>query len=101
LATNELLVWLAPAIGAEKFEVGGEVRELFIAKNPAFAAAFRVVSADKYLADIYQLARIELADLGVTQIVGGEFCTVSDPERFYSYRRDNSTGRMATLIWKD
>lgn len=101
LETNELLVWLAPAIGAEKFEVGGEVRDLFIAKNPAFAVAFRPHLNGKWLADIYQLARIELANLGVTEIFGGEFCTVSDPERFYSYRRDNSTGRMATLIWKD
>jgi YfiH family protein len=101
LKPSDLLVWLAPAIGAEKFEVGSEVRELFIQKNPAFAAAFRPAAPEKYLADIYQLAKIELAGLGVTQIVGGEFCTVSDPERFYSYRRDNSTGRMATLIWKD
>jgi YfiH family protein len=101
LETNELLVWLAPAIGAEKFEVGSEVRELFIAKNPDFAAAFRPHIAQKWLADIYQLARIELAGLGITQIYGGEFCTVSDPARFYSYRRDNITGRMATLIWKD
>lgn len=101
LETNDLLVWLAPAIGPEKFEVGAEVRDLFIAKNPDFAAAFRLKSPEKYLADIYQLARIELADLGITEIVGGEFCTVSDPTRFYSYRRDNSTGRMATLLWKD
>lgn len=101
LETNELLVWLAPAIGPEKFEVGEEVRELFIGKNPDFAAAFRPHTPQKWLADIYQLARIELAGLGVTQIVGGDRCTVSDPARFYSYRRDNSTGRMATLIWKD
>jgi hypothetical protein len=102
LETNELLVWLAPAIGAEKFEVGEEVRDLFIAKNPDFANAFHPhYTPQKWLADIYQLARIELASLGVTQIVGGEFCTVSDPARFYSYRRDNITGRMATLIWKD
>ena len=101
LKPSDLLVWLAPAIGAEKFEVGSEVRELFIQKNPAFAAAFRPAAPEKYLADIYKLAKIELAGLGVRQIVGGEFCTVSDPERFYSYRRDNSTGRMATLIWKD
>jgi copper oxidase (laccase) domain-containing protein len=101
LETNELLVWLAPAIGAEKFEVGAEVRELFIAKNPELAVAFRPHAPQKYLADIYKIAKIELADLGITQIVGGEFCTMSDSERFYSYRRDNTTGRMATLIWKD
>lgn len=101
LETRDLLVWLAPAIGAEKFEVGAEVRELFIAKNPEFAAAFKPHAAQKYLADIYKIARIELTDLGITDVYGGEFCTVSDPERFYSYRRDNSTGRMVTLIWKD
>lgn len=101
LKTNDLLVWLAPAIGPEKFEVGEEVRELFIAKNPDFVAAFRPHLPQKWLADIYQLARIELASLGITQVYGGNFCTVSDPARFYSYRRDHTTGRMATLIWKD
>ncbi len=101
LETKDLCVWLAPAIGAEKFEVGDEVRTLFINKHPKFAAAFRPHTPQKWLADIYQLARIELNGLGITQIYGGEFCTVSDPERFYSYRRDNSTGRMVTLLWKD
>ena len=101
LETNDLLVWLAPAIGAERFEVGSEVRELFIGKNPEFAAAFKPHAPQKYLADIYKIARIELTGLGITKIYGGEFCTVSNAKRFYSYRRDNSTGRMATLIWKD
>ena len=100
LETNDLLVWLAPAIGAEKFEVGAEVRELFVGKNPDFAAAFRPYG-EKWLADIYQLARIELNSLDIIDIYGGEFCTVSDSSRFYSYRRDHTTGRMATLIWKD
>ena len=68
LETRDLLVWLAPAIGAEKFEVGAEVPELFVAKNPKFSAAFKPHTAQKYLADIYQLARIELADLGITEI---------------------------------
>jgi polyphenol oxidase len=100
LGTTDLLVWLAPAIGAEKFEVGSEVRDLFTAKNPEFAAAFHPHVAGKWLADIYQLARIELNGLGITDIYGGGFCTVSDAARFFSYRRDNVTGRMATLIWK-
>lgn len=101
LQTTDLQVWLAPAIGASCFEVGTEVRELFSDKNPCFAQAFVSKVNGKWLADIYQLARLELAQLGVTQVVGGEFCTVSDPHRFYSYRRDGQTGRMATLIWKD
>lgn len=101
LQTNRLLVWLAPAIGANCFEVGSEVREAFIAKNTQFTHAFVAYSAEKWLADIYQLARIELLELGITKIYGGEFCTMTDAQRFYSYRRDAQTGRMATLIWKD
>jgi hypothetical protein len=101
LQTNRLLVWLAPAIGANCFEVGSEVRDAFIAKNAQFTHAFVPHSTGKWLADIYQLARIELLDLGVTKIYGGEFCTMTDAQRFYSYRRDAQTGRMATLIWKD
>lgn len=101
LQTTDLSVWLAPAIGASCFEVGTEVRELFCDKNGYSAQAFVSKTNGKWLADIYQLARLELAQLGVTQVVGGEFCTVSDPQRFYSYRRDGQTGRMATLIWKD
>lgn len=101
LQTNRLLVWLAPAIGANCFEVGTEVRDAFIAKNAQFADAFMPHHNEKWLADIYQLARIELLKLGVTKIYGGEFCTMTDAARFYSYRRDAQTGRMATLIWKD
>jgi len=100
LATTEVLVWLGPAIGAACFEVGGEVREAFAAKSAAFAAAFTQTSDNKYLADIYQLARIELAVLGIHAVYGGDFCTVTEQERFYSYRRDTQTGRMATLIWR-
>ncbi len=98
---TQLSVWLGAAIGSCCFEVGREVRELFIAKHFKFSHAFVQKSSQKYLADIYQLARIELNLKGVNNIYGGEFCTVCDPQRFYSYRRDQQTGRMATLIWKD
>ena len=97
---SEVLVWLGPAIGPQVFEVGPEVREAFIAKNPEFGTAFVVQDAQHYLADIYQLARIELAALGIKNIYGGDFCTYTDAQRFFSYRRDQQTGRMATLIWK-
>jgi len=98
---NELLVWLGPAIGPDCFEVGVEVRDAFVQKSAAFMTAFKQQSNGKWLADIYQLARIDLATLGIDKIYGGGFCTVTEQERFYSYRRDKQTGRMATLIWRE
>ncbi|MEQ1635409.1 MAG: peptidoglycan editing factor PgeF [Methylococcales bacterium] len=100
LQAKEVLVWLGPAIGQNCFEVGAEVREAFVQKNSDYAAAFIAQGTAHYLADIYQLARIELANAGVSKIYGGDFCTVTDQARFFSYRRDNQTGRMATLIWR-
>lgn len=96
---GELLAWLGPAIGPERFEVGGEVRAAFVAHDAAAAAAFVPGAAGKWLADIYRLARQRLQAAGVVSIGGGEWCTVSDPDRFFSYRRDGTTGRMATLVW--
>ena len=99
---REVSVWLGPAIGPDNFEVGEEVRSAFIDKNPGAEKAFKARSTGKWLADIYQLARIQLAKLGVEQTHGGNYCTVSDVQRFYSYRRDGAaTGRMASLIWRD
>ncbi|MGQ7815609.1 peptidoglycan editing factor PgeF [Metapseudomonas furukawaii] len=99
LAPEEVLVWLGPAIGPEAFEVGPEVREAFVAQHPQAASAFRPsLNAGKFMADIYQLARIRLAARGVTAVHGGGFCTVGDP-RFYSYRRAARTGRFASLVW--
>lgn len=96
---EKLLVWLGPAIGPECFEVGEEVLDAFAGKSAHNSQAFKR-HGDRWLADIYQLARIELASLGINNIYGGEYCTVTDPERFYSYRRDKTTGRMASLIWR-
>lgn len=100
LKTTDLIVWLGAAIGAQRFEVGNDVRDAFLKKSADYTSAFKK-DGDQWLADIYQLARIELEHLGIRQVYGGEFCTVSDTERFYSYRRDKKTGRMATLIWRD
>jgi len=101
MGCSDYLVWLGPAIGPSCFEVGAEVREAFAQKSEAFSDAFIQKSNGKWLANIYQLARIELASLGVNKVFGGDFCTVTDAQRFYSYRRDQQTGRLATLIWRE
>ena len=95
----DVLVWLGPAIGPQAFEVGPEVREAFVQQLPSTTQAF-VPSRNpgKFMADIYQLARLRLAARGITAVYGGGFCTVSDP-RFFSYRRSPLTGRFASLIW--
>lgn len=100
VAPGEILAWLGAAIGPTQFEVGAEVRAGFMTQDPAAEAAFVAGEhAGKWLADIYQLARQRLAAAGVTQVYGGGLCTVSDSARFFSYRRDQQTGRMAALIW--
>lgn len=95
---NEIMAWLGPAIGAEKFEVGEEVKDAFVNQSPDLASAFLPYN-NKYLADIYLLARKKLQAAGVSSIYGGDFCTVTDENRFFSYRREGKTGRMASLIW--
>ncbi len=97
---NNIVAWLGPAIGAQKFEVGEDVRQAFLPRHARAADAFRAIDAQsgKYLADIYMLARLLLQEVGVVDAAGGHACTVSDPT-YYSYRRDRVTGRMATLVW--
>ena len=96
---DDILVWLGPAIGPAVFEVGGEVRDVFIDDMPQAATAFvPSVNEGRYMADIYALARLRLARYGITAVYGGGFCTVTDP-RFYSYRRSPRTGRFASLVW--
>jgi YfiH family protein len=99
LPGGELMAWLGPAISAESYVVGEEVRETFVSHDPAADAAFRPAAGGGWHADLYRLARQRLRRHGVTAVHGGEFCTCKDPERFYSYRRDGVTGRMASLIW--
>lgn len=95
----QLLAWLGPAIGPAAFEVGDEVRSAFVAANDQAETAFRALRPGKWLADIYLLARMALARAGVSAVYGGDCCTVQDEARFFSYRRDGVTGRMASLIW--
>lgn len=98
-----VLAWLGPAIGPNAFEVGADVRDAFVSQNASAAVAFRPLTVvnvtQKWHCDLYQLARQRLSALGVKRVSGGEFCTFSDPSRFFSHRRDRATGRMASLIW--
>lgn len=97
----ELMAWLGPAIGPEAFEVGDEVRTAFLALDAGNAACFRSSPAGRWMADIYELARRQLRRLGIAAVYGGEFCTFNESARFFSYRREHRTGRMATLIGLD
>lgn len=100
-ASETILAWLGPAIGPDAFEVGDEVRAAFVAHDPAADIAFVAQPGGKWLADIFLLARLRLAAIGVGKIYGGGVCTVSDPVRFFSHRRDRLSGRQASLIWLD
>ncbi|WP_437891286.1 purine nucleoside phosphorylase YfiH [Phytobacter sp. V91] len=95
---ENILAWLGPAIGPDAFEVGAEVRDAFMAEDVAADSAFRPAGG-KYYADIYALARQRLARAGVTQVFGGDRCTFTQTHDFFSYRRDKTTGRMASFIW--
>jgi YfiH family protein len=105
MQAGELVAWLGPCIGPDAYETGPEVRAAFLAKDPGAAGAFvPVMRADGtpgFLCDLYLLARRRLAALGVTRIAGGDRCTVSEPDAFYSFRRQPVTGRFATLVWRD
>ncbi|BBB27718.1 peptidoglycan editing factor PgeF [Amphritea japonica] len=99
---SKVIVWMGPAIGQPAFEVGGEVRERFCDLHDTSAEAFAPsANPGKWLADIYMLARLRLNRRGVSQVSGGNYCTFTQSELFYSYRRDGITGRMASVIWID
>lgn len=103
VAPHKLMAWLGPAISQNAFEVGAEVREVFIARQAQAAEAFLPSTSGgdgtKFLADIYLLARQRLNTLGITRIFGGNLCTYHQQDKFFSYRRDGVTGRMGTFIW--
>jgi YfiH family protein len=95
---QDLIAYIGPGIGARRYEVGEDVRKAFVDRDRAAAKAFAPRQNGTYLADLYALARQRLAAAGVAEVHGGEFCTASE-ERFFSFRRDQTTGRMASLIW--
>ena len=92
--------WLGPAIGPQAFQVGQDVYHIYTQKSPHLASCFTAVSKHKWTLDIYAAARQILTGQGVANIYAGDYCTFSDAQRFFSYRRDGVTGRMATLVWK-
>ncbi len=100
ISADDLLVWMGPAIGPAAFEVGDEVREAFCKRQPADCAAFARNPKGRWQANLYELARSRLNEMGVTAVYGGDFCTYAEPARFFSHRRDGRTGRMATMIWR-
>jgi polyphenol oxidase len=101
LPGEQVQAWLGPAIGVAHFEVGAEVREVFLVGNEAAEAAFQPNARGRFMADLALLARLRLERLGVRRIYGGTECTYADPQRFFSHRRDGATGRQATLIWRE
>jgi len=96
---HHVLAWIGPGIGAEDYEVGDDVRQAFVQDLPEAISAFRARPNGKWLADMPLLAGLRLNRAGVSRVYGGVWSTYADPERFYSYRRDGVTGRMASLIW--
>ena len=99
-APATLLAFIGPGIGPRAFEVGADVRDAFVAGDPEAASAFVPHAPGKWLADLFALARRRLAHAGVPAVFGGGLCTHSDPERFFSHRRNPVTGRMAAVIWR-
>jgi YfiH family protein len=95
---RDLIAYIGPGIGARRYEVGEDVRKAFVDTDPAAARSFAPRQDGKYLVDLYGLAQQRLAAAGVAEVYGGECCTASE-ERFFSFRRDQTTGRMASLIW--
>ena len=100
VSADRLIAWLGPAIGPRAFEVGADVLDAFARSDPSHSA-FVAVRPGKWLADLFMLARTRLKSAGVTGVFGGGLCTVSDPARFFSHRRDRITGRQAAFIWID
>ena len=96
--SRDIIAYIGPGIGAHRYEVGEDVRKAFVDRDPAAARSFAPRQGGKYLVDLYGLARQRLAAAGVAGIYGGGFCTARE-ERFFSFRRDQTTGRMASLIW--
>ena len=97
---SRITAWLGPAAGPQAYEIGEEVFEAFVTSDASAASAFIATRPGHWRVDLYRLARQRLAAIGLTRIHGGDLCTISDPQRFYSHRRDARTGRMASVIWR-
>lgn len=98
---SRVVAWLGPAIEQSAFEVGAEVRDQFMARTQKHADAFVRNARERWQADIYRLARVELERMGIAGVYGGAFEVFADADRFFSYRREKHTGRMATMVWID
>lgn len=96
---QEIMAWLGPGIGPNAFEVGDDVRDLFMSRYPTSGQHFKVIGNQKYLGHLYAIAIDILKEHQINQISGGDLCSYSDEKRFYSFRRDETTGRMASVIW--
>jgi YfiH family protein len=96
---ENIMVWLGPAAGPGVYEIGTEVRDAFIEHDDHANAAFTPTRENHWKVDLYQLARLRLKSVGIARIYGGEHCSISEPEKFFSHRRDKITGRMASIIW--
>ena len=99
VSAESLMVWLGPAIGPDVYEIGEEVYDAFTKNDAEAKTFFTLVSEKHWLFNIYGLARLRLNRIGVKKIYGGDHCTLSEEENFFSYRRDDITGRMASMIW--
>jgi polyphenol oxidase len=99
VAPERIVAWLGPAAGPQAYEIGQEVFDAFVSRDARAASAFVATRPGHWKVNLYALAHQRLTDAGVTRIFGGGLCTLSDPQRFYSHRRDARTGRMATLVW--
>lgn len=97
--SSRLMAWLGPGAGPQAYEVGEEVREAFLRVDRQAQGAFIATREGHFLVDLYAIARQRLHAVGVTQVFGGNHCTITESERFFSHRRDRRTGRMASLIW--
>lgn len=97
----QLVAWLGPAISQSSYEVGGEVRQQFIAADPGAADCFAENASGRWQADLYALARQRLSSLGVNEVFGGDRCTYREADRWFSFRRDGECGRMATFVFRN
>ncbi|HEY9400868.1 MAG TPA: laccase domain-containing protein, partial [Luteimonas sp.] len=96
---EHVVAWLGPAAGPQAYEVGQEVFDAFVARDPHAAAAFATTRPGHWKVDLYSLARMRLVVAGVARVSGGGLCTITDTKRFFSHRRDQRTGRMATIVY--